>query len=107
MTQVTFYFEDELLSGFHIVGHSTANAQDELGKIVCSAVSSAAYMTANTITEIVGARAEVLVNEARGEMTLILKDGFEGALTIMSGFMLHIEQLSNQYPDYIALTTEV
>ncbi|MBQ4154013.1 MAG: ribosomal-processing cysteine protease Prp [Clostridia bacterium] len=107
MTTVAFYFEDELLSGFHIVGHSTANAEDELGRIVCSAVSSAAYMTANTITEIVGARAEISVNEERGEMTLILKDGFEDSFNIMSGFMLHIKQLSNQYPDYIALTTEV
>ena len=105
MTTVTLYFKDELLAGFHIKGHSTASAEDDLGRIVCSAISSAAYMTANTITEIVGADADITVQD--GEMALQLKNEFEGCLQILSGFMLHMEQLSNQYPDYVTLTTEV
>lgn len=105
MTAVTFYFEGELLSGFQIKGHSTASAEDDLGRIVCSAISSAAYMTANTITEIVGADADIKVED--GEMSLKLKNEFEGCFQILSGFMLHIEQLSNEYSDYITLTTEV
>ena len=105
MTTVTFYFEVELLAGFQLKGHSTASEDDEQGRIVCAAVSSAAYMTANTITEIVGADADISVND--GEMTLHLKNEFEGSMQILSGFMLHMEQLSNQYPDYITLTTEV
>lgn len=105
MTKVTFYFEDELLIGFHIQGHSTVNASDEQGKIICSAISSAAYMAANTVTEIVGAAADINISD--GEMELKVKNEFEGSLPVLSGFMLHIEELSKQYPDYIVLTTEV
>jgi uncharacterized protein YsxB (DUF464 family) len=105
MTKVSFYFEDELLSGFCIQGHSTVSAEDDEGRLICSAISSAAYMTANTITEIVGADAEISVKD--GEMVLKVKNEFESALPILSGFMLHIKELSKQYPDYIVLTTEV
>ncbi len=105
MTKVTFYFEDELLIGFHITGHSSKDAFDDEGRIVCSAVSSAAYMAANTITEIVGAKADIRVSEA--EMVLKVKNEFEGCLPILSGLMLHLENLSKQYSDYIVLTTEV
>ena len=105
MTKVSFYFEDELLIGFDIKGHSTKSASDEEGRLVCSAVSSAAFMAANTITEIVGAKADISVSD--GEMLLKVKNEFEGSLPILSGFMLHITELSKQYPDYIVLTTEV
>ncbi len=105
MTKVSFYFEGELLIGFGINGHSTKDASDEEGRLVCSAVSSAAFMAANTITEIVGAKAEISVSD--GEMLLKVKNEFEGSLPILSGFMLHITELSKQYPDYIVLTTEV
>ena len=88
MTKVVFYFEDTLLTGFHIQGHSTKDADDEQGKIVCSAVSSAAYMTANTLTEIIGAAADITVDD--GEMILKVKNEFEGSMPILSGFMLHI-----------------
>ena len=105
MTKVSFYFDDELLVGFDIKGHSTAGEEDENGRIICSAISSAAYMAANTITEIIGAKADITISD--GEMKLKVKNEFEGCLPILSGFMLHIEELSKQYPDYIVLTTEV
>lgn len=105
MTTVVFIFEDELLTGFSIKGHATVDEDDEQGKIVCAAVSSAAYMTANTITEIVGAKADITVSD--GEMKLVVKNEIESSLPIMSGFMLHITELSKQYPDYIVLNTEV
>ena len=54
MTRVKFLFKNGSLSGYEIKGHSTNCVDDLEGKIVCSAVSSAAYMTANTITEIIG-----------------------------------------------------
>ncbi len=88
-------------------GHSTASAEDEVGRLVCSAVSSAAYMTANTITEIVDAVAEIQVDEKKGEMFLNVSSDFEEALPILCGFKLHLEQLSGQYPEHITIISEV
>lgn len=107
MTEVRFLFSDEILTGFHITGHSTASAEDEEGRLVCASISSAAYMTANTVTEIIGAKAKISVNEEKGEMLFEVKSDFEEALPILNGFMLHMEQLSIQFTDHITIISEV
>lgn len=107
MTETRYLFEDDLLVGFHLTGHSTAYADDEVGKLVCASVSSAAYMVANTITEIIGAEASVTVDEDAGEMLLKVKSDFELAMPILLGFKLHMEQLSKQFTDYITIISEV
>lgn len=93
--------------GFHLKGHSTSSADDEIGRLVCASISSAAYMTANTVTEIIGANAVVEVAEDEGEMLLNLKSDYELAMPILLGFKLHMEQLSNQFTDYIKVISEV
>ncbi|MBQ0110828.1 MAG: ribosomal-processing cysteine protease Prp, partial [Oscillospiraceae bacterium] len=50
MTTVRFLYTNKELTGFEISGHATKNENDINGKAVCAAVSSSAYMTANTIT---------------------------------------------------------
>lgn len=107
MTEVRYLFENDLLVGFRLNGHSTASAEDELGRLVCASISSAAYMTANTVTEIVGADALAEVDENAGEMLLKVKSNIEEALPVLLGFKLHMEQLSNQFTDYIKIISEV
>ena len=107
MTETRYLFENDLLVGFHLTGHSTAYADDEVGKLVCASVSSAAYMVANTITEIIGAEVSVTVDEDAGEMLLKVKSDFELAMPILLGFKLHMEQLSKQFTDYITIISEV
>ena len=107
MTEARYLFEDDILVGFHLTGHSTASADDELGKLVCASISSAAYMVANTITEIIGAEASATVNEDAGEMLLKVKSDYEMALPVLLGFKLHMEQLSKQFTDYITIISEV
>ncbi len=46
-------------NGFNLKGHSTADAEDEIGKLVCASISSAAYLTVNTITDVIGDKAEI------------------------------------------------
>ena len=67
MTEVRFLYLNEILIGFHIKGHSTASAEDEIGRLVCASISSAAYLTANTDTEIVGAKTVADVDEKNTE----------------------------------------
>ena len=52
MTKVDFLLHDGLITGFTITDH--AEYGEEGSDILCAAISSAAYMTVNTITDILG-----------------------------------------------------
>lgn len=100
MIKARFFTEGDFLTGFEIKGHS---GYSEAGSdIICAAVSSAAYMAANTITEIIGLQADITLNDD-GFLKLVIKP--EGqSQTILRGLKLHIEALSQEYPENIKLT---
>ena len=104
MTKVVFYGNPSLL-GFCVEGHSTADENDDMGRLVCSAVSSAAYMAANTITEIIGDEAEIAVSDAK--MELMVKSPSDKTDAVLNGFKLHMEQLAAQYKKNIKISSEV
>lgn len=92
--------------GFNIEGHSEmAQAGYD---IVCAAVSSAAYMTANTITEILKASADVSV-EKIGKMSVKVNyKNINLCKDILLGFKIHVIALEEQYPENITVNyTEV
>ncbi|MCI9272661.1 MAG: ribosomal-processing cysteine protease Prp [Clostridiales bacterium] len=93
------------LIGFQIRGHANGEAGED---IVCAAVSSAAYMTANTITEVAGVDASVAVDED-GEMYLrIPRRDIAVCRDLLAGFKLHMLALEEQYPQDIQVNyTEV
>ena len=91
--------------GFSVSGHSSFDCDDQEGKIVCSAVSSAAYMTANTISEIIGDTIEAQVDD--GLMVIKVKNPSEKTQAVILGFKLHVEQLSLQYNERISILSEV
>lgn len=66
MIRAVFRYAGDAPRGFSLCGHAGAGVAGE--DIVCAAVSSAAYMAANTVTDVVGARATV--------------DAGDGALTL-------------------------
>ncbi len=105
MTRVKFLSKDESLYGFEIKGHSSSNADDFEGKIVCAAVSSVAYMTANTITEIIGDKCNVIVDDAI--MRISVTTPCEKTIAVLGGLKLHLTELSKQYSKRIKITTEV
>ena len=88
---------------FTIKGHSGSaeSGQD----IICAAVSSAAYMAVNTITEILGEDVEADVSD--GYMKIKLCSGNQAATDILRGLELHVSELSKDYPDFIKIITEV
>ena len=98
MTSVKFLAEENLY-GFEISGHSSRDCDDQTGKIVCAAVSSAAYMAANTLTEIVGAKADITVDDGYIELTLRNPDG--KTEIILQGLELHISTLAQDYDEFI------
>lgn len=105
MTSVKFLSKGESLYGFEIKGHSSSDCDDVEGKIVCSAVSSAAYMTANTITEIIGDKCDVAVDDALMRVKVIAPT--EKTIAVLEGLKLHLTELSKQYSKRIRIYTEV
>ncbi|MBR3144276.1 MAG: ribosomal-processing cysteine protease Prp [Clostridia bacterium] len=105
MTNVTFVYKNEDIVGFTLSGHSTASDSDLEGKIVCSAVSSAAYLAANALIEIVKADLKADVSDAK--MTIMLNKTTDKTDLILKSFELHITELCKQYPKRIRITTEV
>lgn len=86
------------LTGFRMTGHS-GNA--EIGTdIVCAAVSSAAYMAANTITDVVRADAQVTADDGFMQVTVAAKS-LRDCRCILEGFKLHMIGLEEQYPENI------
>ncbi len=101
MTSVKFLADKTGIYGFSISGHSSSDCDDEVGKIVCAAVSSAAYMTANTITDIIGDKAEIVVNDA--EMILKCKNPSSETKKVLLGLELHLKSLSDDYSNKIRI----
>ena len=106
MTKVTFYFDENVPYGFLISGHSGFAESGE--DIVCASVSSASYMVANTITEILKVNAKIDVEETNGKMKLIVnKEQRHITKDILLGLKLHLEGLEEQYPEFLKTLTEV
>ena len=104
MIRVRFKTAQDSLCGFRITGHAGAGEQGQ--DIVCAAVSSAAYMTANTLTDILGATAAITVED--GLMDLTVTDRLDACQPTLAGFQLHIQALHDAYPDRVHLmNTEV
>ena len=92
----------EPIFGFHITGHSDATPDGP--EVICAGVSSAAYMTANLITEVIGLAPELSAED--GDMYLKLQTEREAVRCedILQGLRLHLSSLAEQYPKYILIS---
>ena len=98
MINAVFTVSDGLIRSYEISGHSDFSEQGS--DIVCSAVSSAAYMTANTITEVQQLNAEITVNDGFMKLNLSKQDA-KTAEVILNGFLLHLNALKEEYKEFI------
>ena len=102
MISVRFFTTDsrELL-GFSLSGHAGYGKAGE--DIVCAAVSSAAYLTVNTVTEILHADAQVSAED--GEMYVrVSRSSIADCRSIFAGFKLHMIGLEEQYSENIRVS---
>ena len=102
MTRVEFFDRDGLISGFTVSGHS---GYAEAGAdIICAAVSTAVQFASLTIEEVLGNRCKTKVNEEEARITLTLPAACEdedAVQAVLTGMMLTLCELRDQYPDYI------
>ncbi len=104
MTKATFYFDENVPYGFLISGHSGFAESGE--DIVCASISSASFMVANTITEILKVNAKIDVNDGRMKL-IVNKEQRHITKDILLGLKLHLESLAEQYPEFLETLTEV
>ena len=100
MIRAVFTVQDKLVTGFEISGHSGFSEQGS--DIVCAAVSSAAYMTANTITDVQELDCIVTVNDGFMDLKLSKAEA-QAAQVVLNGLLLHLDALSKEYADFIDL----
>ena len=94
MISIRFIKEYNLILGFELKGHS--GYAEHGSDIVCASVSSAAYMTANTITDVLDLDADIAVDDGYMKMKLTSQNAMK-AQNILKGFELHMNELSQQY----------
>ena len=98
MISVTFFRSDGEFTGFEFSGHS--DYAESGYDIVCSAVSSAAYLTANVITDEFGIKADVTVSDGYMRLSARKADNLN---LLIDGLYRHTLQLSEQYSDDIKI----
>ena len=100
MIRAVFTVQDKLVTGFEISGHSGFSEQGS--DIICSAVSSAAYMAVNTLTDVQKLDCNVTVNDGFMDLKLSKAEA-EAAQVVLNGLLLHLDALSKEYADFIDL----
>ena len=90
--------------GFSISGHAAQNSCDEEGKLVCAAVSSAVYLVANTLTDVLKLNACVHVNKDQMSVRVNRVDAKKPACAgLLQGLRIHLCGLRQQYPKRIEI----
>ena len=92
----------EPIFGFHITGHSDATPDGP--EVICAGVSSAAYMTANLITEVIGLEPELSASDGDMYLKLQTEQEAERCSDVLQGLRLHLSSLAEQYPKYILIS---
>ncbi len=102
MIRVEFFDQEGRISGFSVSGHS---GYAEAGAdVVCAAVSAAVTFADATIRDVLGESAKTKVDEGSATVILTLParcDNEEAVQAVLTGMMLTLGALRDDYPDYI------
>ncbi|MBR2782262.1 MAG: ribosomal-processing cysteine protease Prp [Oscillospiraceae bacterium] len=102
MTTVSFKNEQGRITGFTCEGHS---GYAEAGAdIICAAVSTAVQFATATICDVLGVSCKTKVDEENALIRLSLPavcEEEDAAQAVLSGMMLTLSALHDEYPDYI------
>lgn len=104
MTTVTFLTEDARIIGFDVQGHSGWGESGE--DIVCAAITSAVRLVEATVNDVMGLCAAVKVREADASISLRLPGRLANTAestcqNLLTGLMVYLAQLHDEYPDNI------
>ncbi|MBP1737172.1 MAG: hypothetical protein H6Q60_1053 [Oscillospiraceae bacterium] len=104
MTTVTFFSEEERVTGFSVSGHS--GYAPEGADIVCAAVTSAVRLAECTINEVLGLEASVKARQKDAFISIrlprALGDSSDSVCqALLTGMMVYLTQLHEEYPEHL------
>lgn len=100
MIRAVFYKKNGGFAGFHINGHS--GYAEEGSDIVCASVSSAAMLTANTVTDFF--RADAKVNVRDNLFEIMLNTHCERSEELIESLYVHLGFISQDYEGTISIS---
>ncbi|MBQ8567901.1 MAG: ribosomal-processing cysteine protease Prp [Oscillospiraceae bacterium] len=100
MIKAVFYKKNGAFRGFGISGHS--GYAESGSDIVCASVSSAAMLTANTVTDFFGADAKAYADGNLFE--LMLNKDCDRSEKLIESFYQHLDFISQDYNGTIRLS---
>lgn len=102
MIRAEFFRRGQSFCGFSVSGHAGA-APEGSGDIVCASVSSAVYLTANAITDVLMVSAKIELRED-GFLSLSVSEREQAVCQpFFQALWIHLKQLSQQYPKNLAV----
>jgi len=109
MTTVTFHSEGKRITGFDAKGH--AGFAETGSDIVCAAITSAVRLVDATVNDVLGLAATVRVRESSGSIDFRLPGGLSAddestCQALLTGLMLYLTELHDEYPDNIEVMEE-
>ena len=109
MTTITFFMEEDRITGFDSVGHS--GYAEEGADIVCAGITSAIRLVDATINSVLGLAASVKVSEETTTISFRLPGGLsdEAEMTcqsLLTGLMVYFTELKDEFPDNIEVLEE-
>ena len=102
MTRITLFRSRSHAIGFEAEGHT--GYAEEGSDIVCASVSTAVKLAECTISDVLGERAKTRVKEDEARISLTLPatcENEEAVQAVLTGMMLTLCSLRDEYPDYI------
>ena len=103
MTRVRFSADEKGLYGFEISGHSSEDGDDEIGKIVCAAVSALSQAVANGLKSVVHAPVMFDQNDGNASLTVCLtpectKEQLEKSQILLDTLYKALQAIARDYP---------
>lgn len=104
MITASFHLEGSRIVSFQVEGHSGLATEGE--DILCAAVTSAVRLTECAVNDVLGLEASVKVKPEKALISLRLPGGLSQqnestGQTLLTGLMLYLTQLTEEYPDHI------
>ena len=106
MTHVEMIYDNNIIIGFRMEGHAGFNTKGP--DILCASLSTASQMTINGVLDWTGLSLEDIVKESDERKAILyvcMPSRYESITVqqIFRSFEIFVEQLEEQYDDYVTL----
>ena len=108
MIRAEFVIQDSKILSFSLEGH--AGLAPAPHDVLCASVSAMALLTVNTVTEIFGAKADLVIAEEKPLISMTLshvpEENILAVEGVLRGLLLQLSDLEEQYPKHLKIRTK-